>query len=215
MLAGRRTLRRRRESAPGLAVVAAAGPSQHDTEPHVARRDDDPPRQRDLAVAEVADRLHEVPSAVTMHLRTIPVMSEDAKAASTEHVELTLEEIAELLPGTGEIMASVGECWWKCAYAARGGNWKLAAYFVRRVRSLQRKLAVVRPKYSGDLAAFEEQHIAPALAACDAADRPAFDRAFAAATDKANELHVKWAKPYIRWTLPDEPPKDLDLSSQP
>ena len=150
-----------------------------------------------------------------MHLRTIAVMSEDANAANTEHGELTLEEIAELLPGTGEIMASVGMCWWKCAYAARGGNWQLAAYFVRRVRSLQRKLAVVRPKYSGDLAAFEEQHLAPALAACDAGDRPAFDRAFAAATDKANELHVKWAKPYVRWTLPDEPPKDLDMSSQP
>jgi len=215
MLAGRRTLRRRRESAPGLAVVAAAGLSQHDAEPHVARRDDDPPRQRDLAVAEVADRLHEVASAVAMHLRTIAVMSEDAKAASSERAELTLEEIAELLPGTGEIMASVGQCWWKCAYAARGGNWPLAAYFVRRVRSLQRKLAVVRPKYSGDLAAFEEQHIAPALAACDAEDQRAFDRAFAAATDKANELHVKWAKPYIRWTLPDEPPKDLEMSSQP
>jgi len=82
-------------------------------------------------------------------------MSEDATAASSERSELTLEEIAELLPGTGEIMASVGQCWWKCAYAARGGNWQLAAYFVRRVRSLQRKLAVVRPKYSGDLAAFE------------------------------------------------------------
>ncbi len=149
-----------------------------------------------------------------MHLRTIAVMSEDAKAASSERAELTLEEIAELLPGTGEIMASVGQCWWKCAYAARGGNWPLAAYFVRRVRSLQRKLAVVRPKYSGDLAAFEAQHIAPALAACETADRRAFDRAFAAATDKANELHVKWAKPYIRWTLPDEPPKDLEMSSQ-
>ncbi len=213
MLAGRRTLRRRRESAAGLAVVAAAGLSQHDAEPYVARRDDDPPRQRDLAVAEIADRLYEIPAAVTVHVRTIAVMSEDAKAASTEHAELTLEEIAELLPGTGEIMASVGTCWWKCAYAARGGNWELAAYFVRRVRSLQRKLAVVRPKYSGDLAAFEEQHIAPALAACDGHDRRAFDRAFAAATDKANELHVKWAKPYIHWTLPDEPPKDLELSS--
>ena len=86
---------------------------------------------------------------------------------------------------------------------------------MRRVRSLQRKLAVVRPKYSGDLAAFEEQHIAPALAACESEDQRAFDRAFAAATDKANELHVKWAKPYIRWTLPDEPPKDLEMSSQP
>src|SRR5438034_1109923 len=49
MLAGRRTLRRHRESAPGLAVVAAAGPSQHDAEPHVSRSDDDPPRQWDLA----------------------------------------------------------------------------------------------------------------------------------------------------------------------
>jgi hypothetical protein len=145
------------------------------------------------------------------HLRTIALMSEDAKRGSAARDELTLREIAELLPGTGEIMASVGECWWKCAYAARGGNWQLAAYFVRRVRSLQRKLAVVRPKYSGDLAAFEEQHLAPALAACDAADRLAFDRAFTAATDKANELHVKWTKPYIRWTLPDEPPRDLDL----
>ena len=215
MLAGRRTLRRRRESAPGLAIVAAAGPSQHDAEPRVARRDDDPPRQWDLAVAEIADRLHEAASAVAMHLRTIAVMSEDAKLASMKDGELTLEEIAELLPGTGEIMASVGACWWKCAYAARGGNWQLAAYFVRRVRSLQRKLAAVRPKYAGDLAAFEEQYIASALAACETEDRPAFDGAFAAATDKANELHVKWAKPYIRWTLPDEPPKDLDMSSQP
>lgn len=146
-----------------------------------------------------------------MHLRTIAVMPEDAKSAPAAPAELTLEEIAELLPGTGEIMASVGDCWWKCAYAARGGNWQLAAYFVRRVRSLQRKLAIVRPKYSDDLRAFEEQHIAAALAACEAADQRAFDRAFAAATDRANELHVRWAKPYIRWTLPDEPPRDLEL----
>ena len=215
MLAGRRTLRRRGQSAPGLTVVAAAGPSQHDAEPQIARRDDDPARQRDLAFSEVSYRLQGAAVVPVTHLRTIAVMAEDAKTARTAHGELTLAEIAELLPGTGEIMASVGECWWKCAYAARGGNWQLAAYFVRRVRGLQRKLAVVRPKYSGDLAAFEEEHIAPALAACDAGDRRAFDRAFAAATDRANELHVKWAKPYIRWTLPDEPPKDLEMSSQP
>ena len=215
MLAGRRTLRRRGQSAPGLAVVATAGLSQHDSEPRVARCNDDPSRQRDLAVREVADRPQDAGAAAATHVRTIAVMSEDAKSARTTRGELTLAEIAELLPGTGELMASVGECWWKCAYAARGGNWQLAAYFVRRVRGLQRKLAVVRPKYSGDLAAFEEQHIAPALAACDAKDQQAFDRAFAAATDKANELHVKWAKPYIRWTLPDEPPKDLEMSSQP
>lgn len=124
---------------------------------------------------------------------------------------LSLEQIAQLLPGTGEIMASVGNAWWKCAYAARGGNWELAAYFARRVRGLQRKLAQVRPKYAEDLAAFEREHMDPALAALAAHNGPAFEGAYAGATKKANELHVKWAKPYIRWVLPDEPPKDLDL----
>ena len=124
---------------------------------------------------------------------------------------LSVEQIAQLLPGTGELMASVGIAWWKCAYAARGGNWDLAAYFARRVRGLQRKLAVVRPKYAEDLAAFEEDLLAPLLSALDAHDGPVFERVFAAATDRANELHVKWAKPYIKWVLPGEAPSDLEL----
>jgi hypothetical protein len=124
---------------------------------------------------------------------------------------LSLEQIAQLLPGTGEIMASVGNAWWKCAYAARGGNWDLAAYFARRVRGLQRKLAQIRPKYAADLGAFENELLNPLLTALGAHDGPAFERLYLGATDKANELHVKWAKPYIRWVLPDEPPKDLDL----
>jgi hypothetical protein len=124
---------------------------------------------------------------------------------------LSLEQLAHLLPGTGEIMASVGNAWWKCAYAARGGNWELAAYFARRVRGLQRKLAQIRPKYAEDLLAFETQQVTPLLTALGAHDGPSFERIYATATDKANELHVKWAKPYIRWILPGEPPKDLDL----
>jgi hypothetical protein len=127
---------------------------------------------------------------------------------------LSLEDVVQLLPGTGELMASVGNAWWKCAYAARGGNWDLAAYFARRVRGLQRKLAVIRPKYADDLAAFEAELVEPLLAACGAHDGPTFERLFAAATDRANELHRKWAKPYIRWTLPREPPSDLELEAK-
>jgi hypothetical protein len=108
-------------------------------------------------------------------------------------------------------MASVGNAWWKCAYAARGGNWDLAAYFARRVRGLQRKLAQIRPKYADDLVAFESEHLNPLLTALGAHNGPAFETTYAGATEKANELHVKWAKPYIRWVLPDEPPKDLEL----
>ena len=148
---------------------------------------------------------------MVVHVRTIRPMSDDAKSVRTPHGELTLEEIAELLPGTGEIMQSVGNTWWKCAYAARGGNWGLAAYFARRTRALLQKLSIVRPKYAGDIASFQETHVAAVLAACERTDRAGFDAALDASIDAANELHVKWAKSYIRWQLPDEPPKDLDL----
>ena len=82
-----------------------------------------------------------------------------------------------------------------------------------RIRSarLQRKLAQIRPKYAEDLVAFESEQLNPVLAALGAHNGPAFESTYARATEKANELHVKWAKPYIRWVLPDEPPKDLDL----
>lgn len=129
----------------------------------------------------------------------------------TSHGELTLEEIAEALPSTGDLMALVGDAWWRCAHAARGGNWELSAYFARRVRGIQRRLALVRPKYEADLARFEEERIEPVLQACASQDRAAFEAAFASATDEANAMHAKWGKSYIRWVLPPDPPKDLDL----
>jgi len=193
--------------------VTAAGLAKRDPKPQVAARDDDAAGQRDVRLGEVPHGAPGGAAATGVHLPTIPNVSDDARRVRTGHGELSLEEIAELLPGTGEIMQSVGNAWWKCAYAARGGNWSLAAYFTRRVRGLQRKLAIVRPKYEPDLAAYEAEHLAPVLGACEAGDRLAFDRAYATAVTKANELHVKWGKAYIRWKLPDQAPTDLDLTS--
>jgi len=102
-------------------------------------------------------------------------MADESRA---KDAPLSLEQIAQLLPGTGEIMASVGEAWWRCA---------------------------------DDLGEFERQLVAPLLSALDTRDGPTFERLYASATDRANELHHKWAKPYIKWVLPDEPPKDLEL----
>src|SRR5205814_5778142 len=195
---GRRTLRRLGQSAAWLAIVTAARLTERDAEPEIAARDDEAARQRDVRLGEVTDGSDEVAAAVRMHLRTIGRVSEDGKPIHTPHGDLTLEEIAEMLPGTGEIMQNVGVTWWKCAYAARGGNWGLAAYFARRTRTLQRKLAIVRPKYAGDVAAFEATHLAAVLGACEREDRAAFDAAYETAVAAANELHVKWGKPYIR-----------------
>jgi len=125
--------------------------------------------------------------------------------------ELSPEHIAAGLPGTADLMVLVGNSWWRCAYAARGGNWPLAAFYARRVRSLQRRLGIIRPKYAERLATYEAAMLGPAFAAIERQDRAAFDRAFAAATDEANRQHVETGYAYIRWTLPKDPPQDVDL----
>ena len=108
-------------------------------------------------------------------------------------------------------MVLVGNSWWRCAHAARGGNWPLAAFYARRVRSLQRRLGVIRPKHAGRLATFEADMLGPLFAAIETQDRPAFEGAFSAATEDANKQHVETGYGYIRWKLPDEAPQDLDL----
>ena len=147
-----------------------------------------------------------------MHVRTIAAMPDDAKppAPAPKTPELTLEAMAQLLPGTGELMNEVGDVWWKCAYAGRAGNWALAAYFARRTRTLLHKLSVVRPKYTEDIVAFDPI-LSAVLTACERTDEAAFERAHAEAITRANELHVKWAHGYIKWVLPPEPPQEFEL----
>lgn len=115
-------------------------------------------------------------------------------------------DIAQALPGTGEIMASVGRCFGECWHAAQAGNYDLAAYFLRRTRSLLRKLLLVRPKYTVQVTEFDRDHLEVVYQALLARDMAAFEAAFGRAVDRANFYHVDTGHPYIVWRTPDEPP---------
>ena len=66
----------------------------------------------------------------------------DASRIRTSHAEMSFEQVAEALPGTGEVMRSVSACFAMSWHAAKGGNWDLGAYYLRRTRSLLRGLVV-------------------------------------------------------------------------
>jgi hypothetical protein len=144
-------------------------------------------------------------------MRTSLQQVADERRIRTKHTELSLEEIADSLPGTGELMASVGRSYGACWHAAHGGNWDLAAYLLRRVRGVQRTLAVVRPKYRDQLAAFDAECVEPLMRTIERRDLVAFDRAYEHGVDRANEYHVLNGKSYIRWKRPERPPDGLDL----
>ncbi len=132
----------------------------------------------------------------------------------SKHGELTLDQIASVLPGLGPIMQQVGERYWVCYHAAKGGNWELAAYELRSVRSLFNTGSITRPKYARMLADYTAQHLEPLLQVCAAKDWPAFEAAYRKSVDEANEFHRKVNHGEIVWQLPPDPPRHLDLGPQ-
>jgi len=141
-----------------------------------------------------------------------PTVDPAEPVARTRHGELTLRQLAEALPGTGELMRSVGHAFGMAWHAANGGNWDLSAYYIRRTLSLLRGLAVVRPKYAGQIAEFNVGWLEPTYQAIIARDLGAFEQEYARCVDQANEYHVTTGHPYIRWRTPANPPDQaLDL----
>jgi hypothetical protein len=138
-------------------------------------------------------------------------MSDDIRVGTDEN-EMTLREMSEALPDTSTIMKRVGECWWHLIYAARGGNWDLAAYYLRRTAKLENTLKVLRPKHLERLERFQATALPAVIAAVEAQDLAALEVAYETATAMANELHNESGYPYVKWELPAEAPKGLRLT---
>jgi hypothetical protein len=127
--------------------------------------------------------------------------------------ELTLDELARQQPGMDRLMAEVGPRVHRMYYAAKAGNWPLAAYFSKSVVK-QLKLSVEsRPKYDPEMTDYLSEDYAPVSEAIRAQDPNAFEAAYAHMVDRANDLHGVFGKPYIGWRTPDSPPDDLDLTA--
>jgi hypothetical protein len=139
-------------------------------------------------------------------------MADEEQRIRTRHGEVTLAEIASLLPGAGDLMAVVSRNYGNLWHAAQGGNWELASFYFRRTRALLRNLSITRPQYAAQLAEYERDQLEPVGRALLAKDRAAFEMAYQESVDRANELHVVTGYPYIRWSRPVHPPDPgLDL----
>jgi hypothetical protein len=142
--------------------------------------------------------------------RLEPHMAEPIKA-KTRHAEFTLDELAEIQPGMARIMQDVADDYALAYYAAKGGNWKLAAHELSLVRTAFRTAKVVRPKYTADLDAFDAEFLVPILKAIQQKDWKSADEAFQKGVDGTDKYHDKYGYDYIRFVLPKEPPAHLHL----
>jgi len=132
----------------------------------------------------------------------------------TKHGTMTLEQLAEIQPGMARLMHEFARRYWVLFYAAQAGNWELAAYMLNEGAKLLKTIAVTRPRYAGDLAAFERDNVGPLARAIEARDWSAFEKAFHAGIDASNAYHRKYNKGFIRFRLPNRFPDWLDVTSR-
>lgn len=124
--------------------------------------------------------------------------------ARTRHGEMTIDQLAEIQPGMARIMQGVAYDYSVAYYAAKGGNWKLAAHELSLVRAAFRTAKVTRPKYTEDLDAFDAQYLVPILKAIQHKDWPAAVTAFEKGIEGSDEYHDKYGYDYVRFVLPEE-----------
>jgi hypothetical protein len=124
-----------------------------------------------------------------------------------------LADLGELLPGMAEIMPLIGGRIWKCYYAGKAKNQKLAAFQLKEAVNLLEKGAVLRPKYEDDVDEFVSGTIAVIKKAIDEGDWDTFESEFSVMIDQANAYHEKYDKSFLRWVMPGEAPPDLDLTA--
>lgn len=135
----------------------------------------------------------------------------DPVRGKSKHGELTIDELVEIQPGLGRLMPEVSDAYWIAYYAAKGGNFPLARYYVKKVSSLLALCAKTRPKYGKMIAEYEAQIMAPLMRTVEARDFAAFEAAYQRGIEVANRMHVETSHPEIVWKLPPEPPKHLAI----
>ena len=123
-----------------------------------------------------------------------------------------LSDLGHLMPGMAEVMPLIGERIWKCYYAGKAGNKPLARFQLSEAVNLMEKGSILRPKYADDMDEFINDKVAALKACIEAEDWDGFEKAFSSMVDAANGYHEKYDKAFLRWKVPAEPPRDLDMT---
>jgi hypothetical protein len=125
--------------------------------------------------------------------------------------EEQLKTLAAIQPGLGTVMIEYGTRYSDIYYAAKGGNWPLAAYQLKEMREIQEVGGTTRPARAGALKAFERSFLDPLEKTIEAKDFESFEAAFKAGIEGCNGCHAALGFPYIKYEIPSGPPSPLSM----
>jgi hypothetical protein len=120
-----------------------------------------------------------------------------------------LKMLAAIQPGLGTVMIEYANRYSDIYYAAKGGNWPLAAYQLKEMREIQEVGETTRPARAEALKAFEQSFLDPLAKTIEAKNFESLETAFKGGVQGCNGCHAALGFPYIKYELPSSPPSPL------
>jgi hypothetical protein len=132
---------------------------------------------------------------------------------NTGTIEEQVQRLNDIQPGLGTVMIEYSTRYTNMFYAAKGGNWDLAAYQLKEALEIQEVGETTRPARAPALKAFESAFLDPIADTIAAQDFKAFKAAFKAGINGCNDCHAAQGFPFIKYELPSAPL--MPLSTKP
>jgi len=123
-----------------------------------------------------------------------------------------LKTLAAIQPGLGTVMIEYANRYSDIFYAAKGGNWPLAAYQLKEMREIQEVGETTRPGRADALKAFEQSFLDPLQKTIEAKDVQNFETAFKSGIQGCDGCHAALGFPYIKYEIPSSPPSPLVMT---
>jgi cytochrome c556 len=127
-----------------------------------------------------------------------PTPQTPASTANVDEVKKSVEDIKGVLPKFAIPMREVGDRFDNMYYAAKGGNWALAAYMSKYMDSAMNPAKVTKPNEYPAWTSFYKGAFDPVNKAIAAKDFAAFDKAYATAIDSCNGCHASMGYKFIK-----------------
>lgn len=141
-----------------------------------------------------------------------------AAAQETKDTQKQIDELKSALPKFAIPMREVGDRFQNIYFAAKGGNWALAAYMAKYMNGSMNPASVTKPAEYKVWKSFYDDTFAPVNKAIQAKDFKAFESAYTGAIKNCNSCHEGMGYGFIKvvkLSAPADNGINYKLNSQP
>jgi len=128
-----------------------------------------------------------------------------AVAQDAKDIQKQVDELRSALPKFAIPMREVGDRFQNMYFAAKGGNWALAAYMSKYMNGSMNPASVTKPAEYKVWKSFYDETFAPVNKAIQAKDFKAFETAYAGVIKDCNGCHEGMGYGFIKLVKLDSP----------